>query len=479
MKKLSFFNRNNNLSIRMRIILSFEIVVLISVILLQITVSIFLHSYYYSGAEQILRDRVTLSSNFINSYDSTSNIKEKSKFLFDNFTRIEDQKYLVQIIDTDYNVVMDSYNFSYIQQVHSFDVEQAISGKSTVLVEKNENTGEKIMAISMPLKKYNTIDGVLRYSISLEEIDKAIKSYNTQSFIFGSFVLLIFFILSAIISQTIVTPIQKLKIAADEMAKGDFDVRAEKIYNDEVGQLADTLNYMATEITKSDKIKKDFISSISHELRTPLTSIKGWSETLLIGIEEDNDFRMGLQIICSESERLGNIVEELLDFSRLESNSMRVYKTLVDPKQILKNVYTQFLPRKGNLEFNCELKGNDNMILADRNRLRQVLINLIANSMKFTPDTGTVTLSVEGTENTVIFIIEDTGIGISKEDLEKVRDRFYKVNVNAPGSGMGLSIVEEILKLHDATMEIYSEVGKGTTVKLIFPAQKESEEQNE
>ena len=219
-------------------------------------------------------------------------------------------------------------------------------------------------------------------------------------------------------------------------------------------------------ITK--KIKKDFISSISHELRTPLTSIKGWGETLLLDAEENDDLNMGLSIICAEAERLGNIVEELLDFSRLESNAMKVFKDWISPKKILQEVYNQFLPRKGSLEFKCELKGKDSLIYADKNRLKQIFINLIANSMKFTPH-GSIFVSAEGFDDRVVFEICDTGIGIAKTDLEKVRERFYKVNINAPGSGMGLSIVEEILKLHDATMEIYSEVGEGTTVKIIFP----------
>lgn len=477
MKKFFRSNKNRSLSIRLRVILSFGIVACISVLLLEIVFSYVIRTYYYSGVEQILTDRAQLSSNFVNTYVTTSDIQEKSKFLFENFMKNENEKYLIQVIDTNYNMVMDSYDFAYIQKVRSKDVEAALTGKPQVHIETNEATQEKIMAISMPLKKYNTIDGVVRYSVSMEEVDKAIKLYSTQSWLLGGVILLMFLSVSLILSKTIVTPIQKLKSAANEMASGDFDVRAEKIYNDEIGQLADTLNYLASEITKSDKLKKDFISSISHELRTPLTSIKGWGETLLAGLETgEEELMMGLQIICSESERLGNIVEELLDFSRLESNTMRVYKTEVDPKQILYNVYNQFLPRKGTLNFEYKKTGEDVMIYADRNRLKQVFINLIANAIKFTPENGSVTLIAEGFNDSVVISVEDSGIGISQADLVKVKERFFKSNVNAPGSGMGLSIVDEILKLHDADMEIYSELGKGTTVKVIFPSINEKED---
>ena len=467
-QKLNFNLDFNNISIRMRILLSFNITIVLTIIVIQIIFSIFVKSYYYSGVEQLLKDKANFNSNFINIYAPSKDIHEKSKLLIKNMTDLEREKYFVQVIDHSYNVVMDLDDFSSISKITSVDVKDAMDGRVGVSIEKTENTDEKVMSVSMPLRKYNTVIGVLRYTTSLQEIDRAIKRYYTQISIVGMCVLTLFLLISLVISKSITIPIRKLNMAADEMAKGDFDVRAEKIYDDEIGQLADTLNYLASEITKSEKIKKDFISSISHELRTPLTSIKGWGETLLLDAEENDDLNMGLSIICAEAERLGNIVEELLDFSRLESNAMKIFKDWISPKKILQEVYNQFLPRKGSLEFKCELKGKDSLIYADKNRLKQIFINLIANSMKFTPH-GSIFVSAEGFDDRVVFEICDTGIGIAKTDLEKVRERFYKVNINAPGSGMGLSIVEEILKLHDATMEIYSEVGEGTTVKIIFP----------
>lgn len=469
MKKWIQRLRFNNVSIRTRILLSFNITILFTIIIIQIVFSIFVKSYYYSGVEQLLKDKVNFNSNFINIYAPGKDIHEKSKLLIKNMTGLEREKYFVQVIDYSYNVVMDLNDFSNISKITATDVKEAMDGKIGVSIEITESTNEKIMSVSMPLRKYNTVIGVLRYTTSLQEIDRAIKRYNTQSTILGVCVLTLFLLISLVISKSITQPIHKLNIAADEMAKGDFDVRAEKVYDDEIGQLADTLNYLASEITKSEKIKKDFISSISHELRTPLTSIKGWGETLLLDTEKNAELNMGLGIICAEAERLGDMVEELLDFSRLESNSMKVFKDWINPKKVLQEVYNQFLPRKGSLEFNCELKGKDSLIYADQNRLKQIFINLIANSMKFTPR-GSISVSIEGFDDRVVFEICDTGIGISKTDLEKVRERFYKANINAPGSGMGLSIVDEILKLHDATMEIYSEVGEGTIIKIFFHA---------
>lgn len=474
LKIKSFFinNFNINQSIRTRIIFSFELMIIIIVLFLEILAFTILYSYYYSGAEQILKDRITLTSDFLNKYVSYADIKEKAGFLMKNFLNPENKIYLIQVIDSDYNVITDSNDFSYFQQVKSRDVINAFNDLSIPLVEINEYTGEKIMAISMPLKQNNKIEGVVRYSTSMENIDRSIRNYCFIGLFIGIVVISLSFFVAIIISKSIVFPIKKLTNVATSMAEGDFDIVADKIYDDEIGQLTETLNFMASEIKRTDKIKNNFISSISHELRTPLTSIKGWGETLLEDSSNPEELNMGLKIISDESERLGKIVEELLDFSRIENNSMRANKSVIDPKQIFRNVYSQFYPRKGNIEFNCTLRGEDVLIFADSNRIRQIFINVITNAIKFTPEGGAVILLAEGTEDRIRFFISDTGIGIPKSDLSHIKEKFFKSNLNYPGSGLGLSIVEELLKIHSGTIEIFSEIGKGTTIIITFPKYK-------
>ena len=223
---------------------------------------------------------------------------------------------------------------------------------------------------------------------------------------------------------------------------------------------------------KTDKIKKDFISSISHELRTPLTSIKGWSETLMMeeSVSQNEALGMGLGIISGEADRLKDMVEELLDFSRLESSRMKVVKRKINPKHVLEQVYRQLQPRAAHITLSCNKIGKDTMIMGDENRLRQVFINLLANAIKFTPAGGSVQIEAEGQDEQIIIRFIDTGLGISKEDLPNVTQKFYKGNQTMAGSGLGLSIVDEILKLHDAKFYIDSKLGEGTTVTVIIPA---------
>lgn len=465
-----------NSSIRTRIVVSFGAIVILTVLVLELFFAFMIENYYLGGVEQILKDRVTVSADFMNSYVSYSGVEEKSKFLFDNFITESDSKFLIQVLNDKGNVIVDSYGFTDFQTIDTPDVKAALEKQMVVYTGVTESTGERIMAISKPLMKYSMVDGVVRYSISLEKVYDMIGQYIATAMALGAVIIVFFLIMAGVISKSIATPIQNLIGTAMEMAEGDFHVRAEKQYSDEIGQLADKINYMAQEVVKTDNIKKDFISSISHELRTPLTSIKGWGETLLLcGVEKGSIEETGLNIINAEADRLTGIVEELLDFSRLESRTMKTHKTKVYPRRILKAVYNQFLPRGKEHNISFTIDGEETPIWGDGNRIKQVFINIIANAIKFTPSGGNIEIISFGTSEYVEITIKDNGIGISEDDLLRVKEKFYKANPTSAGSGLGLSIVEEILKLHDATMTIESDLNKGTTAKIVFPAMKEEE----
>ena len=457
--------------IRKRIIVSFGAIVIATVIVLEIFFVIFVQSYYYKGAEQILKDRVNISADFLNRYLTYSSAEEKARFLFENNISSYDNKFLVQVIDSEKTVIMDSNGFSDPSTIESQDVFDAFENKISVNYGESPVTKESVMSASRPLMKYNNIDGVIRYTVSLEKVNKEVRSYIMGGLVFGAVLIAFFMAMATIVSKSIVNPIQKLNETTKRMALGDFEQRAEKVYDDEVGQLTDTVNFMAEEIIKTDKLKTDFISSISHELRTPLTSIKGWSETLMLSEELDqaSEMYIGMNIISSEADRLKDMVEELLDFSSLESNKMKVKRQNMDPKKLLKQVCRQFYPRAKTVTLECETLGENTMVMGDANRLRQVFINLLANSFKFTPSGGSIKVRAEGFEDRVVISVADSGIGISEQDLPKVRDKFFKGAQTSPGSGLGLSIVDEILKLHDAKMEIKSEIGHGTEISITIP----------
>ena len=191
------------------------------------------------------------------------------------------------------------------------------------------------------------------------------------------------------------------------------------------------------------------------------------------GYKKDSDVAIGLNIISSEAERLSTMVEELLDFSRFQSNNMKVIKKPLNLKDVIFQVYRQFSNRRSIAKITCDFSGDDTIVNADINRLKQIYINLLSNSIKFTKEDGLIEIIAIGYKDEIVTIVKDNGIGIKKENIPHLTEKFYKVNSSIPGNGLGLAIVDELVKLQDGTMSIESEVGIGTTTTIVFPAYKE------
>lgn len=253
---------------------------------------------------------------------------------------------------------------------------------------------------------------------------------------------------------------------------GDFSSRIDSHhYNDEISELGETINYMASELSEADRVKNDFISTISHELRTPLTAIKGWGETLLqVGDTDPTLLSKGMQVIIDESGRLTGIVEELLDFSRMQNGKLSMRMEKIDVLAELDDAV--FVFRERALREGIELIYNVPHLPApmngDANRIKQVFVNILDNAFKYTEQGGKVIVVANITNTTLEIMVGDTGCGIPEGDLPHVTEKFYRSNVSARGSGIGLAVVDEIVKLHHGTLKINSVVGEGTTVSVLF-----------
>ena len=272
----------------------------------------------------------------------------------------------------------------------------------------------------------------------------------------------------------IASQIDKVSKVARCIALGDFKTRILKTSKDELGELCDTINYMAQKLSESERMKNDFISSISHELRTPLTAIKGWAETIKID-ENAKDAKInkkGLKIIANESERLYNIVEDLLDFSKLQSARTVLNLEKIDVlAELSESVY--ILRKKAEDENKILLYTEPESlpaVLGDKKRLKQIFINIIDNAIKYTvPTKGVININAKEDKDFIKITISDNGSGISKEDLPKVKNKFYKGNKQKPGSGIGLAIANELVLLHSGKLEIKSEENIGTIVYISLP----------
>ena len=457
--------------LRKRVIKYYFIMIIITVALFEGLFMFYLQNYYYNSAKQSLISQATYT---MDTYDGiameSTSFENKVYNIFEKGQVNSNTNFTVEFIDKNKNVILDKYGIRTNEKYEYEDINKALRGKGlTPYTYKIAQTNEHVMSISVPLKVNNQIEGVVRYTLSLRHIDNTIMKITFFFIIAGVIILIIAFLLSLKFAESLIRPLKNLKQFANELAQGNYNIKLKKeeLHDDEIGDLVRTFEHMAVEIDKSRKLKEEFISSVSHELRTPLTSIKGWSETLGyegIGKEE---LDLGLGIIQDETERMISLVEDLLDFSRLSSDRIRLQIDMVDVTKLAKGVVAQLAVKANekNITLLTEFKTENIVdIQGDKNRLRQVLINLVQNAIKFTSEGGYIVVIVSQGEDLTTFTVTDNGVGIKKENLTKVLDKFFQEDYNKSGSGLGLAISNEIVKLHGGKMIIESEKGVGTTI---------------
>ena len=379
----------------------------------------------------------------------------------------------VQVIDKEGNVVVSTTGFQTSRDVMT-DYENAISSDSGSAVWRGENSGgEKIMAgTTLVHNAEGEHIGAYRWITSLESTWNRI--YMLIGVIFATAIAAIgicslsgiFFI------KSIVRPIRDVSNTARRIALGDFKSKIKITRNDEIGELCDTINYMATELSHAETLKNDFISSVSHELRTPLTAIRGWGETVKMSIGTDDELvARGMEVVLSEADRLSSLVEELLDFSRMQSGRLTVNTMPIDVSELLRTVadmYTE-LARQQGIELSFTPPAENSIVLGDPDRLKQVFINIIDNAVKYTEKGGLVLVQQLREEGCVQIIVKDTGVGIPAADLDHVKEKFFKSNKTVRGSGIGLAVADEIIKQHQGLLFLESTEGVGTTVTIVVP----------
>ena len=453
----------------------YNYIVLLAIILLVLEGSfiVFVQNYYSERVKSDLKNKVTSSTNTYNKIykDKAEDLENIAKQLIQD-TSFKDTLEM-QILDTEGNIIMSSSGFSMDEKVKKVDYEEVLENGFSSKSIKIDTTGESVIVVSSALKQSasKTI-GVLRYITSFEKIDSITRTLIATSLIVVFVILLAMLLLSLIFSRSIIKPLNEINEVAKKMANGQFSERVEKRYNDEIGELSDTLNYMAGQIVEATKLKNDFISSISHELRTPLTSIRGWGETILTGgLDDKEETELGLKIIVKETTRLSAMVEELLDFSRIESGRITLHLEPVDIECVLSEIVHMFRHRgqKDGVTVEYHHPAFVPEIIGDQNRLRQVFINIIDNAIKFTESGNNVCVMIDFTDEDVYIKVTDEGIGISEQDLPNVKEKFFKGTSKKSGSGIGLAVSNEIIKLHNGTFEIDSEVDKGTMIIIRLP----------
>ena len=347
------------------------------------------------------------------------------------------------------------------------------SGEVKDYVGRDVVTGERIMAASSLLKFNGQVVGVMRYVTAIGNIDRQVLL--TVLLVAGVMVAVVGLIVlsSMIFINNVVAPVSAVSEAAKRISGGSYGVQIPNKYSDEMGELVDNINDMSLKISQSEKIQQEFVSSVSHELRTPLTAINGWAETLAAdpGANPEQTQR-GLNIIVKESRRLTTMVEELLDFTRMQDGRFTLRVESVDLASELEDaIYTYFeLFRQEGIE--VSYKGPDEdvpPIVADSERMKQVFCNVLDNAAKHGGAGKRIDVSAACEDGKFVIRVRDYGPGIPEEELPFVKQKFYKGSSKARGSGIGLAVCDEIVRLHGGTFDIANAEGGGAVVTISLP----------
>jgi signal transduction histidine kinase len=276
------------------------------------------------------------------------------------------------------------------------------------------------------------------------------------------------------VARGMTQPLRDMAQAAHRMETGDYSQRVSTESRDEVGQLAVAFNRMSSELESLERLRRDLVANVSHELKTPISALRAHLENLLDGVEEPDPET--LQVMLAQSERLGRLVDELLDLSRLESGDVPLDRGSVELAPLVAEVLSEIevaRPERG-VRLADAVPKDIPPVFADRERVHQVLFNLLDNAVRFTPEGGRVTVSASRHNGSVDVAVADTGPGIAPEDLPRVFERFYRVDESRSrddgGTGIGLAIARSVVEAHGGTIWAESEPGRGSTFTFELPA---------
>ncbi len=443
-----------------------------------VCLSYFFTTYYYFSVEQTLSGRSVELLNILSDYNSDTDpgFSSTVRDYVENFSEKESMEITVISRSGDIMVISTGFTPEGNEPMPDYDMAKDSSSGYAKWTGKL-STGEKVTAVTRIVRNSsgNTVCAI-RYVSSMSAVNRLVFTAIAIFISVGLLIISLVIFSGTYFIRSIVRPVRVISDTAKKIAQGDFNAQIDKMYDDEIGDLCDSINDMARELGASERLKNDFISSVSHELRTPLTAIKGWAETMQsCGIPDQETFDKGMDIIVKESSRLTGIVEELLDFSRMQNESMILRMEKLDVLAEIEDVLYMLRDRAISEQKHLLYDQPEVMpaIMADKNKLKQVFINIIDNALKYTPAEGVVGIQVLHEGEVIKIVVTDTGCGIAPDDLPRVKDKFFKANQSVRGSGIGLAIADEIVQKHGGTLDIESGIGVGTTVTISIPVASE------
>ena len=438
------------------------------------TFCVVMANYYYNMMLDGLKTRAAHASEYFSS-NAVTNFREFYQSASSFASEFSERDIMeLQFINSSGRIMASSYGLTAGMAPGTPDIINAFQTKKMEPFRGvDPHTGEHIMSVCAPLLLDDQVVGAMRYVTSMSAVTRELLI--TVGVALGLLIVGVgmVYVSNMVFINNVVEPVAEVTETAKRIAGGSYGTQMENHYRDEIGQLIDAINNMSAQISKSEKVKSEFISSVSHELRTPLTAINGWGETLL----EDDDpqqLQRGVSIILKESRRLTNMVEELLDFSKMQDGRFTLNIEPVDVQAEFEDtIYTYMeLFKQDHIELHYE--GSDELfppVPSDPERLKQVFCNVLDNAAKHGGAGRRIDAAVDRDEERIRITVRDYGPGIPDEELPFVKQKFYKGSSKARGSGIGLAVCDEIIRLHEGTFSIGNAEGGGCLVTITLPAE--------
>ena len=419
---------------------------------------------------QLLSQDVLLP--YYNGQLSSTKMKQKVKQLA---TTMDHQIWLA---DNKGNIIINSANDSASSTfVNITTYEKDILNTSFSSIGNFHNEfSEKQLSYGIPIyNEEKVLCYYVIYHVPLSQLSAFRSNIALTAYMAFFILIIISFLFLSRFANKILRPLAKINHVARQYASGNFDITLDIKRDDEIGELATSLNYMAGELSRADEYRRSFIANISHDFRSPLTSIKGYVEAILDGTIPPELEKKYLNVVLMESNRLAKLTSSLLTLNNLDNYDVILHKTTFNIVEVIQSISNTFevLCNKKNIQLVTKYESEESLVFADQSKIQQVLYNLIDNAIKFSHENSIIRIEVSE-KNTKYFIsVKDFGDGIEKSKQKLVWDRFYKTDTSRgkdkQGTGLGLSIIKEIMKAHKENINLVSTEGVGSEFIFSLP----------
>lgn len=392
----------------------------------------------------------------------------------------------IRIINPSGRLVLDTdlpLNVEEVVMIENFDP-TATSASYYMVNDFFGNYDSDVLSVLVPITSSYMVKGYVAIHCDMNDIQNSCDNMLSISYITLIILLLLSLIILIFFTEIVYIPLRKITYATEQYAEGNMHYEFQVESDDEIGYLAACLNYMASQIAGAEDDQKKFVANISHDFRSPLTSIRGYLEAMLDGTIPPETHEKYLGIVLNETERLTKLTNSLLTLNNLNTRGMLLDRSDFDINRIIRNTAASFEGTclKKSIAIELILTGNEMFVNADMEKIQQVLYNLIDNAIKFSHHDSVIKVETSLKKNKLFVSVKDTGIGIPKDDLKLIWDRFYKSDLSRgrdkKGTGLGLSIVKEIISSHGEHINVISTEGAGSEFIFSLPLSAESAEED-